>query len=69
MIDFWRQGEDSGRQIQVDGVGILVVDSGCKRRMDYRPQRGLGVEEVDGQRRKSSRIGGRWLQLPLPPIH
>ncbi len=47
MKNFWRQGEDSGRRTRVGGGWIPVVDSGYKRRMDDRPQRGLGVEEVD----------------------
>ncbi len=47
MIDFLQQGEDSDRRTRVGGGWILVEDSGCKRRMGDRPQRGLEVGEVD----------------------
>ncbi len=47
IIHFCQQGKDSDRRTRVGGGWILVEDSGYKRRMDDRPQRGLGVGEVD----------------------
>ncbi len=46
MIDFWPQEEDSGQQTRAVEGAIPAVGSGCKRRMDDRPQRVLEVEEV-----------------------
>ncbi len=46
MVDFWPQEEDSGQRTRAVEGAIPVVDSGCKRRMDDRPQMGLEVEEL-----------------------
>ncbi len=46
MVDFWPQEEDSGQRTRAVEGAIPAGDSGCKRRMDDRPQRGLGVVEV-----------------------
>ncbi len=51
MLDFWRQEEDSDRQTRVDGGLILDGDSECRKRMDDRRQKGLGVgDEVHAYR-------------------
>ncbi len=69
MIDFWPQEEDSDRRTRVDADSIPAVDSGCKRRMDDRPQRVLeGAEAVAATlvtlHMKSAVIG----PPPPPPI-
>ncbi len=69
MIKFWRPGGDSGRRTQEDGGCIPVVDSGYKRRMDDRRQRGLGVEEVDPHLRNICEFRRQLLQQLLPPLH
>ncbi len=46
MIDFWPQDEDSGQQTRAVEGAVPAGDSGCKRRMDDRPQMGLEVEEL-----------------------